>query len=404
MEMTQWRGGSGQSSDFDEAYVSSSGGGTSYSHNTYHGSTKHQRPPLPAALGSSSNVPSPMHLMTLQKPLRFTDSPQHYINAGSSNIPATAPRRKSSSTSNDGSDNYSTAIAQTYRKDLGYNAFERVPGIYIPGEYHNIPPSNDHGHYSNYSSRTDGLRTETNLAFNYSSEFNSRNEFYNNSEYYQTGFDPQPPSSEYQSGGYENPNTWTPVRFLHRRTPSNVSNASSTNTNNSNVNPTFRLDDDIDYPGQTSAFNTPTHYFPRRLSNTEHEFVPRDYYSRQNSHESNGVTERPATLEFGVAKLRSSLKRTNYQHQSGGSSSKCSPDTPPDSYTSDDASFVSARGDSTHSARVRFSPETMLLDLSNSSPHSPHEIMVPISNSRKSSTPGTPATNNSNELEREYVL
>lgn len=63
-----------------------------YAHNTYHGPTRHLRP----ALGSLAN----------DKPLRFTDSPQHYapnqaIVLGS-NVPTPSPRRKSSSTSNDG--------------------------------------------------------------------------------------------------------------------------------------------------------------------------------------------------------------------------------------------------------------------------------------------------------------
>ncbi|XP_044726843.1 mitogen-activated protein kinase kinase kinase 11-like [Chrysoperla carnea] len=447
VEMIHWR--SGHPSEYDDmTYGSSSGTGTSYSHNTYHGSTKHQRPPL-SALGA--NAPSPLQLITIQKPLRFTDSPQHYINS-------TTPRRKSSSTSNDGSDTYSTAIA-TYRKDSasgGYNTFERVPGIYIPGDYHGSNDMTGTGHYGSagYCSRqTDqGLRTETNLAFNYSSEFSDRNDYsyggnngstsdYASNAHYSGAAvgipglytDSNTDLISYGQHAYENPSShnWTPSRFglsssSHRRTPSNVSNASSTNTNNSNINPTFRLDDDIiDYPQSNNAYsNTPTHYYTtRRLSNAEFEYnikcemssLTRDYYSRQNSHESNGGSERtgerPGTLDIGVPKLRSSLKRSNYPSASGGSgsSSKCSPDTPPDSFTSDDASFVSARGDSNQSARVRFSPETMLLDLSSNSTHQPHDIMVPLNVNRK--TPSTPASQlqlqlqlESNELEREFVL
>jgi hypothetical protein len=69
-----------------------------YHHNTYHGPARHLRTPL--SLDA--------------RPLRFTDSPQHYALTGPpalpptgaslSGTPAPSPRRKSSSTSNDGSD------------------------------------------------------------------------------------------------------------------------------------------------------------------------------------------------------------------------------------------------------------------------------------------------------------
>jgi len=57
-----------------------------YPHNTYHGPSRHLRTPL----GLDT------------RPVRFTDSPQHY--AMPPPAPVTSPRRKSSSTSNDGSD------------------------------------------------------------------------------------------------------------------------------------------------------------------------------------------------------------------------------------------------------------------------------------------------------------
>ena len=78
--------------------------GSGYAHNTYHGPTKHSSRPA---------------LSLEPKPLRFTDSPQHYAlpptvaltaspsalpHQQSSSLPPSAhpPRRKSSSASNDG--------------------------------------------------------------------------------------------------------------------------------------------------------------------------------------------------------------------------------------------------------------------------------------------------------------
>lgn len=57
------------------------------------------------------------------KPLRFTDSPQHYTNnTTGSNAPTPSPRRKSSSTSNE--EAYSHDAARVDR-------MERVPTIYM---------------------------------------------------------------------------------------------------------------------------------------------------------------------------------------------------------------------------------------------------------------------------------
>lgn len=89
--------------------------------------------------------------------------------------------------------------------------------------------------------------------------------------------------------------TRTPQRQLpihtHRRTPSNVSNASSTNTSGSNVNPTFQLGEEGGY--------TPTHYF-RRQQTAEYEYGTG--FSRQSSQDSTTL-ERPTTLETSGTKL-----------------------------------------------------------------------------------------------------
>lgn len=145
----------------------------------------------------------------------------------------------------------------------------------------------------------------------------------------------------------------TPQRLplqTHRRTPSNVSNASSTNMSGSNVNPSFRLDEDLAH--------TPTHFVRRPLYDYD--------YQRQSSHdailERTGTFERPTTLETaaGHTKLRSSLKRNNYQASQGhsGGNTPTNP-TPPDSLTSDDSSYVSAKDSNSSVTRVRFSPTTL---------------------------------------------
>lgn len=313
-------------SNYDYEFSSSSG----YTHNTYHGPTKHYRPLLNSLTGS--------HLANLQpnehrQPLRFTDSPQHH----SSNAPNPSPRRKSSSTSNDGSEQL-------------YAPFDRVGTIYIPGDYHGCQNEGS-AHCLGCCIRPDAYRAETNLGFNYGAQV--EHPVY-------TGY-----GSDYSGGStlygystdyaYDNPSSVssgirTPQRLpaAHMRTPSNVSSTSSNTASGSNVNPSFRLDD------EGCIFSTPTHYIRK---------PDYDYgigFSRQNSYESTNSNERPNTLETtgSTTKLRSSLKRNNYQTGSGGNT-PTNP-TPPDSLASDDSSYVSAKESNSSVSRVRFSPETLI--------------------------------------------
>lgn len=75
-------------------------------------------------------------------------------------------------------------------------------------------------------------------------------------------------------------------------------------------------------------------------------------------------SERPITLAFehgGQTKLRSSLKKHNSQRQGNSDGGTPTNPTPPDSLTSDDSSYLSAKEGSVSSqSRVRFSPETLL--------------------------------------------
>lgn len=180
---------------------------------------------------------------------------------------------------------------------------------------------------------------------------------------------------------YDNPSSVnSPARptprlpaYTHHRTSSNVSNTST--SSQSNVNPTFRLEDESDY-----ALYSPNHYYQRSpnvvtsIGNygtgvANHEYGSQ-YLSRQNSHESNPNSssgERPSNLEV-VTRLRSSLKRSNYTYNSpnkttstsknnSGSGTPTNP-TPPDSLTSEDSSYVSAKDSQISMGRVRFSPVT----------------------------------------------
>ncbi|XP_019755996.2 mitogen-activated protein kinase kinase kinase 10 [Dendroctonus ponderosae] len=284
-----------------------------YNHNTYHGPTKHCRPMLTGS-----------QLLTLKneekRPLRFTDSPQHHP-------PNPSPRRKSSSTSNDGSDLY--------------GPFERAATIYIPGEYHRCPP--EIGCAARPPESYPGYNSQQEQSHGYSSEHSGTTATLYG---YGTDYAYDNPSSVSSQSGARTPQRLT--LHTHRRTPSNVSNASSTTTSGSNVNPSFRLEEEY----------TPTHYLARR---PQYEFEYNSY-SRTNSQDS--TFERPNTLEtVGYTKLRSSLKRNNYASSGGGHSGGNTPTnpTPPDSLTSDDSSYISAKESNNGSvSRVRFSPTTLI--------------------------------------------
>lgn len=176
---------------------------------------------------------------------------------------------------------------------------------------------------------------------------------------------------------YDNPSSMSsPARpvsnrllpYTHHRTSSNVSNTST--LSQSNINPTFHLEDEDDY----CTYSPVPHYqrSPNIIANLStygsnmlnHEY--NSQLSRQNSHDSNSNSgERSNTLEV-VTRLRSSLKRSNYSYNSpsksvsknnSGSGTPTNP-TPPDSLTSEDSSYVSAKDNQISIGRVRFSPVT----------------------------------------------
>ncbi|XP_065214283.1 mitogen-activated protein kinase kinase kinase 11 isoform X2 [Planococcus citri] len=284
--------------DYD--YSSSS---SSYARNTYHGPVKHYRPSLTDTIDF--------------KPLRFTDSPQHNVSSKHS-----TPRRKISN-----------------------------PGVDIETSY--PPPPAPSGGLTAYSStdsscRSDYYRSPEHHATPSGYQYQSNNDY--------PAYGDEPAYHSY----YDNPSTIasngirSPRRSSHRRTPSNTSNSIGI----SNNNPAYPLE------GEEGAemFYSP---YTRRAGDYS------GYFSRQNSVESSSG-ERPSFLDVGsTTKLRSSLKRSNYlspalRAQNTGGSSSSGPGsptnpTPPESVTSEDSSYMSARDSSSNSiSRVRFSPNTLM--------------------------------------------
>ncbi|XP_069687261.1 mitogen-activated protein kinase kinase kinase 10-like isoform X2 [Periplaneta americana] len=361
-----------------------------YPHNTYHGPAKHLRPLL-NSLGQDPEGGT--------KPLRFTDSPQHYATA-QGGTPTPSPRRKSSSTSNEGSE--ATYPPPPPAPSGGGLLDHRGPGLYISTADYSEGSGASVVHYgsgSHYMARPELYRTDSYFTGGmYSAVGNSAVLHYADRLYPE--FEGYQLHHHLHTGAYDNPsvssvssstNSITPrtpsrlcstgsatnhTPYEHRRTPSNVSNASSSNNSSSNVNPSFRLEDE----GEYSQYNTPTHhyYVPQQRRGMDYEYTPPPpFFSRQNSHDSNAsatADTRPGTLEVGGGtRLRSSLKRYNYtpvggsrtgggggSSSSGGAGTPTNP-TPPDSLTSEDSSYVSAKEGSYSSAsRVRFSPVTMM--------------------------------------------
>ncbi|XP_014615638.1 PREDICTED: mitogen-activated protein kinase kinase kinase 11-like isoform X2 [Polistes canadensis] len=374
----------------DYEFSSSSG----YPHNTYHGPARHYRPFLSNMGGIAPGLPPSV---ITDKPLRFTDSPQHYVSSTGSNAPTPSPRRKSSSTSNE--DTYPSDTIRAERIERGtalYMANAPFPD-YGPPVYSIAPSVRRNPPESSYFVHPD---------------------------YHERMLDcPEFPHA------YDNPssinNTARPTSrlplYTHHRTSSNVSNAST--SSQSNINPTFRLEDEEIY----SLY--PPSFFYQRSSNIisnialynsgilNHEYGSK-FLSRQNSHESNSNSgERPSNLEV-VTRLRSSLKRSNYSYNSPNkgtsknNSGSCTPTnpTPPDSLTSEDSSYVSAKDSQISISRVRFSPVTFDRD-GVSRDHRETLLDIPVHGQTQDATVPLQANRRPNrnrkpsisELEREFL-
>ncbi|XP_029157501.1 mitogen-activated protein kinase kinase kinase 11-like isoform X4 [Nylanderia fulva] len=348
-------GGSNRNSYLGADYEFSSSSG--YAHNTYHGRAHHYRPFLSNMGGIAPGLPATG--MPPDKPLRFTDSPQHYTSSiTGSNAPTPSPRRKSSSsTSNE--DAYSHEAPRVDPR------MERVPTIYMG----NVAPFPDYGPpvYSVVPPEY----------------YRPPESYFVPTEYHDRMLEcPEFPHA------YDNPSSMnSPARpvssrllpYTHHRTPSNVSNAST--SSQSNVNPTFRLEDEDDYGvySPVSYYQRPSNVISNLVSTYSTTILNHEYGSplltRQNSHsDSNSNSgERPSNLEV-VTRLRSSLKRSSHSSNpysspsksvsknNSGSGTPTNP-TPPDSLTSEDSSYVSAKDSQISIGRVRFSPVTFDRDV-----------------------------------------
>ncbi|XP_063894450.1 mitogen-activated protein kinase kinase kinase 11 isoform X3 [Helicoverpa armigera] len=286
--------------------------GFGYAHNTYHGPTRHLRAPLNAITGS----PISGLQADEQKPIRFTDSPTHYAHpssssgyghsaqplSGTSGLGTTPSPRRTSSTSD-------------HLADLYHNYRE------------NFQPSP--------SQERDYFYREP-YTFDRTAEYVVKHPYYG---YDECSFEYREPTPDYR-----------PQYPTHRRTPSNSSA--------SNPPEEFSTSRQYRSKEKREEYRPKTEY-PRKSNDYS---LPRDFY-RQDSQEKAEI-ERPANLglELAPTKLRSSLKKYNKKSSaSGGSSGGGTPTnpTPPDSLTSEDSSYVSARDASSGSAsRVRFSPDT----------------------------------------------
>ncbi|XP_031785514.1 uncharacterized protein LOC100117604 isoform X5 [Nasonia vitripennis] len=394
--MMQGAGGTGDSgSNRNSGYLgpeyefSSSSG---YAHNTYHGPARHYRP----FLSSMGGIPSvlPASGLLVDKPLRFTDSPQHIasvVGGGGSNVPTPSPRRKNSVTSNS-EDAYSPEMPRIERMPPAYRAPlpDFGPPVYSmltadeyfrPVESAYLPPVDYHDRMLEC--------TEFPHAYDNPSSVNSPARVVNR-------FPP----------------------YTHHRTSSNVSSTST--SSQSNINPTFRLEDEGDY----SSLYSPGHSLGYYRTHSNAAVMPgltgsygsgslvnhdygMQYLTRQNSQDSNpNSADRPSNLEV-VSRLRSSLKRSNYAYSSpnkstsknnSGSGTPTNP-TPPDSLTSEDSSYVSAKDSQISLGRVRFSPVTFDREVFVPHPQTP-EITSPLQGSRRISRNRKPSIT---ELEREFL-
>lgn len=228
---------------------------------------------------------------------------------------------------------------------------------------------------------------------------------------------------------YDNPSSMSsPARpvsrllpYTHHRTSSNASTSSQ-----SNVNPTF-LEDEDDYGVYSPIpyYQRPSNVISNLATTYGANILNHEYGSplltRQNSHDSNSNSgERPSNLEV-VTRLRSSLKRSSYNpynspsksvsKNNSGSGTPTNP-TPPDSLTSEDSSYVSAKDSQISISRVRFSPVTFdrdgvsardthretLLDIPVHGQN--QDVTVPLQANRRLNRNRKPSIS---ELEREFL-
>ncbi|XP_050433965.1 mitogen-activated protein kinase kinase kinase 10 isoform X2 [Adelges cooleyi] len=259
------------------------------------------------------------------KPLRFTDSPQHRSSRSRKKHHRSSPKKKHNAASTDNND------------------ASRCPAF------------TDHIKKTDFISPTRYRQLSNDRGYDHSYEYDKRTLY-----------------------AYDNPSAHNDGGGLHSFQP-----GSRHQYKYGGRNPTFILEPEECYQTNVTATSLSLPYL-RRAGDYSSYFSPDNPPSVR--------LERPNTLEPSStpSRLRSSLKKTLYgsRQTNAGSSSPVSPTnlTPPDSLTSDDSSYMSARDSSasTSTARVRFSPIT-LLDLPTQGQRQDSTVPLKASPSRRPS-------------------
>ncbi|KAL9698782.1 hypothetical protein quinque_002223 [Culex quinquefasciatus] len=235
-----------------------------YTHNTYHGPIKHSSPRQD------------------DRPLRFTDSPQHYLpsmmsttSGLGSNYTPSGPSSSLSGGGGGGGSGTQPPTPSPRRKSstTSFIEYGELPeehesraGLYIPGDYVNYPQQNNAGLYTAgssagyFGSSYFPYRPEINFAFeretkSYGGEPVYEDHHYDSASYHDYAYDGA------SSSGRFNVPTRVPAMGVsaagHRRTLSNVSNPPTT----SNINQGFHLDQDDDVELVDDAIYGLNHFY-----------------------------------------------------------------------------------------------------------------------------------------------
>ncbi|XP_033168737.1 bromodomain-containing protein 4B [Drosophila mauritiana] len=327
--------------------------------------------------------------------------------------PTPSPRRKLSNSSF-GNANPQADAFEEFRVGGGIGP----PPLYAPADYLRNGPSysNDGGNYRNgyFGSNYFPYRPELNYSYerdcksypDYSYDYNHRLPDYYDYQYEAPPVVPLPVTVPCPVSQTRTPPPRVPQMGVsaagHRRTPSTVSNNSNVlleheellcyDYNNLNLNAEYERERERERERELDQVPPPTKQelyagSPKLLNRLIHSPL-----SMTKSKYATAAVTRPASLPFeqhalslgyqqsgagsvvaalppplaGQSKLRSSLKKYNSGNGGNGSTSSqqgtpTNP-TPPDSLTSDDSSYLSAKEGSIGSqhSRVRFSPEAYL--------------------------------------------
>ncbi|XP_067124061.1 mitogen-activated protein kinase kinase kinase 11-like isoform X2 [Centruroides vittatus] len=318
-----------------------------FPHNTYHGRSRHYRPTLNLETGS---------------PLRFTDSPQHApsISSGGSFTPlAQSPCRKLSNTSSEGEQGFQNSGTPSALPACDRSSYLRQESYPAPppksrfSDYA-LPPEVPYRYYQ-------GSGIEAPYCIERFYPDLTRPDVFHVERIY-------PEYSPHPNGylAYDNPNSVisvsssaqivqprTPQRivYTHRRTPSNVSNASSAS---SNVNPSFHMDDHDSENQQTTLPSHAISYHhtvasPVPSPSSSLTGTPRRHSVREPSPDQPHVVDATSRYRPQASKLKQTIGRTSPKEWAASSTSSISVNSN-NTYTS-----PTTTNETSSVSRVRFS-------------------------------------------------